>query len=473
MKPESSGSSTGTERQPGPPRQGVLPFPAKEGEASRSGNREPQGPAAWKEQRLKTAQLMEEVVTDENVSRALRRVRANKGSPGIDGMTVEELPRFLKTHWPALRVKLLAGTYEPAPVRRHTIPKRGGGQRALGIPTVLDRLIQQAILHVLEPIFDPTFSESSYGFRPGRSAHDAVRQAKRYVEEGYRWVVDLDLDKFFDRVQHDILMNRVARRIGDRRVLRLLGAYLRAGGMAEGVVHERGEGTPQGGPISPLLANILLDEFDKELERRGHRFCRYADDANIYVRSKRAGERVMASARRFLEKRLRLRVNETKSAVARPSERKFLSFSFTNRPPWKVRIAPQALERARERIRELTRRMRGRSLERVIEEINVYLKGWIEYFRLAETPTVLVALEQWLQRRVRGYAWKLWRGGRARYRHLTAWGVPRRQALPLAGTRAGPWRASLALGMVLRPALLRSRGLLGLSDLYRERRLAT
>jgi len=263
MKPESSGSSTGTKRQPGAARQGVLPFPAKEGEAPRNGNAESQGPAAWREKRLKTAQLMEEVVTDENVSRALRRVRANKGSAGIDGMTVEELPRFLKAHGPALRAKLLAGTYEPAPVRRHAIPKRGGGQRELGIPTVLDRLIQQAILQVLEPIFDPTFSESSYGFRRGRDAHQAVRQAKRYIEEGYRWVVDLDLDKFFDRVHHDILMNRVARRIGDRRILRLLGAYLRAGVMAEGVVHEREEGTPQGGPISPLLANILLDEFDK------------------------------------------------------------------------------------------------------------------------------------------------------------------------------------------------------------------
>jgi len=433
----------------------------------------PQGSAAWKGTRLKTAHLMEEVVSDANVNRALKRVAANKGSAGVDGMTVGKLPGYLREHWPALRTKLLEGTYEPAPVLRRTIPKAGGGVRELGIPTVLDRLIQQALLQVLEPIFDPTFSESSYGFRPGRSAHDAVRQAKRYVEAGYGWVVDVDLDKFFDRVHHDILMSRVARRVGDKRLLHLIGAYLRAGVMVEGVVHEREEGTPQGGPLSPLLANILLDEFDRELESRGHRFCRYADDCNIYVRSGRAGERVMASARAFLEKRLRLKVNEAKSAVARPSERKFLGFSFTNHAPLKIRIAPKALSRARETIRTLTRRTRGVGLERVIADLNVFLRGWVGYFRLAETPSVIEDVEKWVRRRLRSLLWKQWKRSRARYRHLVGLGLPRWRARKLAGAGSGPWRMARVLNSAIPPAYFVAHGLLGLTDLYRQTRLAT
>jgi group II intron reverse transcriptase/maturase len=416
---------------------------------------------------------MEEVVSDANVTRALKGVQANKGSPGVDGMTVEKLPGYLREHWPALRAKLLEGTYEPAPVLRRTIPKSGGGKRELGIPTVLDRLIQQAILQVLEPIFDPTFSESSYGFRRGRSAHEAMRQAKRYIEEGYGWVVDVDLDKFFDRVHHDILMSRVARRVGDKRLLHLIGAYLRAGVMVEGVVHEREEGTPQGGPLSPLLANILLDEFDRELESRGHRFCRYADDCNIYVRSKRAGERAMASVRAFLEKRLRLKVNEAKSAVARPSERKFLGFSITNHSPWKIRIAPKALESARERIRTLTRRTRGVRLERVIADLNVFLRGWVGYFRLAQTPSVIEDVEKWVRRRLRSLLWKQWKRGHARYRHLVELGLPRWRARRLAGAGSGPWRMARVLNSAIPPAYFVARGLLGLTDLYRQARLAT
>ena len=472
MKPESSGNSTGPKRPPGTS-QGVLPFPAEAGEARPGGTAEPHGPAAWREARLKTAHLMEEVVAHENMTRALRRVQANKGSPGVDGMTVGQLSGHLRAHWPALREKMLAGTYEPAPVLRRTIPKADGGTRELGVPTVLDRLIQQAILQVFEPIFDPTFSASSYGFRPNRSAHEAVRQAKRYIEEGYGWVVDVDLDKFFDRVHHDILMSRVARRVGDKRLLHLIGAYLRAGVMVEGVVHGREEGTPQGGPLSPLLANVLLDEFDRELEARGHHFCRYADDCNIYVRSQRAGERVMASVRAFLEKRLRLKVNEAKSAVARPSERKFLGFSVTDRTPRKIRIAPRALERARERIRMLTRRARGVALERVVEDLNVFLRGWVGYFRLAQTPSVIEALEEWTNRRLRSYWWSLRRRGRARLRHLMALGVPEWRARRLAGTGSGPWRMARALNGVLSTQWLRAQGMLALSDLYRQTRLAT
>src|SRR4051794_36963865 len=325
-------------------------------------------------------QLMEEVCGRENCKQALARVRANKGSAGVGGMTVDELPEFLKQHWPAIREQLLSGTYKPQPVKRVEIPKPDGGVRKLGIPTVLDRFIQQAVMQVLQGKWDRTFSDHSYGFRPGRSAHHTVAAAQQYIAAGYRWVVDLDLEKFFDRVSHDKLMARIETRIGDRRLLKLIRTFLKAGVMEGGLVSPVDEGTPEGGPLSPLLSNIVLDEFDRDLERRGLRFARYADDCNVYVRSRRAGERVMASITRFITTKLKLKVNEQKSAVARPWERKFLGFSFTaNREP-KRRIAPKAVLRFKEKVRELTRRTRGVSVEKMAEELGQYLRGWIGYF---------------------------------------------------------------------------------------------
>jgi RNA-directed DNA polymerase len=366
--------------------------------------------------------LMEAVCERRNLLAALQRVRQNKGSPGIDGVTVEELPDLLRAEWPRIREELLTGRYQPQSVRRVVIPKPGGGERELGIPTVLDRLIQQAVLQVLQPRFDPTFSDHSYGFRPGRRAHDAVRRAQRYVQEGRRWVVDIDLEKFFDRVNHDILMGRLAKRITDRRVLALIRRYLEAGILANGVVIERYEGTPQGGPLSPILANVLLDEVDKELQKRGHAFVRYGDDLNVYVRTKRSGERVMQALRR-LYTRLRLRVNESKSAVARAMERKFLGFSYWIGPGREVkrRVAPQALERMKDRVRELTRRTVGRSL--VCRDLRVYLLGWKGYFHLAQTPGVLADLDKWIRHRLRALQLSQWKRGRVIYRELRARGV--------------------------------------------------
>lgn len=380
---------------------------------------------------------MELVVERANVKAALKRVRQNKGSPGVDGMTVEELATHLVTAWPRICEELLAGRYQPQPVKRQPIPKPGGGVRDLGIPSALDRFIQQAILQVLQPRFDPTFSEHSYGFRPGRSAHDAVLAAQRYIQEGRRWVVDVDLEKFFDRVQHDVLMGRLAKRIADPRLLGLIRRYLEAGVMADGVVTERNEGTPQGGPLSPLLANVLLDEVDKELERRGHAFARYADDCNVYVRSRRAGERVLEALRRLYAD-LRLQVNEAKSAVARPKDRKFLGYSFWFGPGGTVkrRVAPKALETMKERVRELTSRNRGRNLEAMLEELCGYLVGWKGYFRLADTPAVMRALDQWIRRRVRMVQLKQWKRGTTAYRALRARGVPP----PLAATAAAGTR---------------------------------
>ena len=318
---------------------------------------------------------MEEVVRKENLLPALKRVKANKGSAGIDGMKVEDLGEHLKEHWPGIGQQLLSGQYEPQPVKRVMIPKPGGGMRMLGIPTVVDRFIQQALLQVLSPIYDPGFSESSYGFRPGRNAHQALRQAKEYIAQGYDWVVDIDLEKCFDRINHDILMGRIARRISDKRVLGLIRRYLQAGIMVNGVVVERYEGTPQGGPLSPLLSNILLDELDKELAHRGHKFCRYADDCNIYVRSQRAGARVMDSIERFLGKRLRLKVNRRKSAVAKPQDRQFLGFSFTSGRVLKIKMSPKALKNVKHRIRKITLRSRGVSLRQVVKELSTYLRG--------------------------------------------------------------------------------------------------
>jgi RNA-directed DNA polymerase len=351
-------------------------------------------------------QVMEEVCGRENCLRALKRVKSNQGSPGMDGMTVHELPGYLKQHWPAIREQLLRGTYEPQPVRRVEIAKSDGGVRKLGIPTVLDRFIQQAVMQVLQGRWDPTFSEHSHGFRPQRSAHQAVTKAQQYIAEGNRWVVDLDLEKFFDQVNHDKLMAAIAQRVNDKRMLKLMRAFLESGVMENGLVSAVEEGTPQGGPLSPLLSNLVLDELDQELERRQHRFVRYADDCNIYVASERAGKRVMQSVTSFIRRRLKLKVNEGKSAVARPQERKFLGFSFTGGVEPKRRIAPKALLRCRQRVRELTRRTRGISLQQMTKELASYLRGWKSYFGYCQTPSVLQRLDQWIRRRLRSVIWK-------------------------------------------------------------------
>ncbi len=356
-----------------------------------------------------TNRLMEEVCERENLKEALRQVKANKGSAGIDRMTVGQLSDYLKQHWPVIREQLLNGTYEPKPVRRVEIPKPDGGVRKLGIPTVLDRFIQQAVMQVLQRRWDRTFSESSYGFRPGRSAHQAVAQAQQYIAEGYGWCVDLDLEKFFDRVNHDKLMGQIAKRVEDKRLLKLIRAFLNAGVMENGLVSPSVEGTPQGGPLSPLLSNLVLDELDRELERRGLRFVRYADDCNMYVRSERAGQRVMKSITHFITQKLKLKVNEAKSAVARPQERKFLGFSFTAGPEVKRVIAPKALDRFKQRIREITRRAKGVSIETTIEELAPYMRGWRNYFGFCQTPEVLRSLTSWVRRRLRCALWRQWK----------------------------------------------------------------
>src|SRR5258708_4144445 len=388
-----------------------------------------------------TTRLMEEICDRENLKEALRRVKANKGSPGIDGITVNQLDDYLEQHWSAIREQLLSGTYKPKPVKRVEIPKPDGGVRKLGLPTVLDRFIQQALMQVLQRIGDPTFSDHSYRFRPAQSAHQAVTRAQQYIAAGYRWVVDLDLEKFFDRVNHDKLMARIAKRISDQRMLRLIQAYLKAGVMEGGLVSPVDEGTPQGGPLSPLLSNLVLDDLDKELTRRGHRFCRYADDCNIYVRSCRAGERVMASVSRFLTKKLRLKVNEAKSAVARPEERTFLGFSISNDGSER-RIAPKALDKFKTQIRDMTRRTRGISLPQLIEDLTPYLIGWRGYFGFCQTPRVLTNLEAWIRRRLRSYLWRQWQNGRNRFKELRRRGVPKFNAAVAAGSPTGFWRMS-------------------------------
>ncbi|MER3405891.1 MAG: group II intron reverse transcriptase/maturase [Chloroflexota bacterium] len=416
---------------------------------------------------------MEQVVARENMLAALKRVEQNRGAPGVDGIPTERLREQLRAEWPRIRTELLAGTYVPRPVRRVEIPKPGGGKRPLGIPTVMDRLIQQALLQVLTPIFDPTFSVHSFGFRPGRSAHDAVRLARQYVEEGYEWVVDMDLEKFFDRVNHDVLMARVARKVRDKRVLRLIRRYLVAGVMVEGVVIATEEGTPQGGPLSPLLANILLDDLDKELELRGHKFVRYADDCNIYVRSQRAGERVMGSVRRFLQERLRLRVNEAKSAVDRPWRRKFLGFSLWKNRGIRIRLAPETVKRFKDRVRERTRRGRTQNMRDRIRQVNAYVRGWVGYFALAETPSIFADLAGWLRHRLRACLWKLWRRVPTRFRKLTALGLPEWVAWQYANSRRGPWRmAGGPMNHALGTAYWQSQGLVDLVECYRATRQA-
>lgn len=386
--------------------------------------------------------LTEAVVAGGNVKTALQRVRANKGAPGVDGMRVTQLPKYLRKHWPELREQLLNGSYQPQPVRRVEIPKPGGGVRQLGIPTALDRFVQQALLQVLQAQWDASFSEHSYGFRPGRSAHQAVAQAQEYIGAGCRWVVDIDLEKFFDRVNHDVLMGRVAKRVADKRVLKLVRSFLNCGVLADGLVSPTDEGTPQGGPLSPLLSNLLLDDLDRELERRGLNFARYADDCNIYVRSRRAGERVMASVTGFLARKLKLKVNAQKSAVDRPWKRKFLGFSFTNHHQPKRRIAPQSIQRFKQRVRELTSRNCGRSMDRVVVELSRYLTGWLGYFGFCQTASVLAELEEWLRRRLRCLQWKQWKRGRRRYQELTSRGVSSDEARQTVGSARSLWRLS-------------------------------
>jgi len=398
----------------------------------------------------------------ENLKEALRRVKSNKGSPGVDGMTVGAIPDYLKQHWPAIREQLLNGTYEPKPVRRVEIPKPdGAGVRKLGIPTVLDRFIQQAVMQVLQRRWDQTFSDYSYGFRPKRSAHQAVAKAQQYVAEGYGWVVDLDLEKFFDRVNHDKLMGQIAKRVEDKRLLKLIRACLNAGVMENGLVSPSVEGTPQGGPLSPLLSNLVLDELDKQLEHRGHRFVRYADDSNIYVRSQRAGHRVMESVTRFITQKLKLKVNEAKSAVARPQERKFLGFCFTAGPEVRRAIASKALHRFKRRIREITRRAKSVSITTTIEELVPYMRGWRGYFGFCETPVVLQYLTRWVRLRLRAALWRQWKTPRRRRAALLELGVRPRLASNIAASGRGSWylARSKALSVGLSNAYFKSLGL--------------
>lgn len=386
-------------------------------------------------------QLLEAVVERENMWLALKQVERNRGAAGVDNMTVEQLRAYLREHWLRIKEGLLAGTYQPQPVRKVEIPKPGGqGMRMLGIPTVIDRLIQQALHQVLSPLFEPSFSESSYGFRPNRSAQQAVLKAREYVGNGRRWVVDIDLEKFFDRVNHDVLMSRLARRIKDKRILRLIRRYLQAGMMSNGLTTARREGTPQGGPLSPLLSNILLDELDKELERRGHKFCRYADDCNVYVQSRSAGERVMKSLTEFLERRLRLKVNTEKSAVARPWERKFLGYSLTSTRVPRLKVAKESVKRLKEKLREIFRHGKGRDLGKlIVEELTPLLRGWMNYFRLAEVKGVFEELDSWIRRKLRGLIWRQWKRPLTRLRGLIHRGLDKGLARKSASNGRGPW----------------------------------
>jgi len=452
-------------RQKNRPEQEVLAFPAEgrsDAPTAAAQGTETLMARRKSESLAGSERLMEEVCGLGNCKQALQRVKANTGSPGVDGMTVDELPEHLKQHELEIGEQLRSGTYQPQPVRRVEIPKpEGSGMRKLGIACVLDRFVQQAVMQVLQKRWDPTFSEHSHGFRPGRSAKQAVHKAQQYIAEGYRWVVDLDLEKFFDRVNHDRLLAAVAKRVADKRMLKLIRAFLEAGVMEDGLVSPVDEGTPQGGPLSPLLSNLVLDELDRELERRGHRLVRYADDCNIYVGSERAGQRVMESVTHFITHRLKLKVNQEKSAVARPRQRKFLGFSFTGEREPRRRIAPKAIARFKERVREQTRRTRGISLTQMVKEVVTYLRGWLGYFGDCQTPSVLQSLEMWLRRRLRAVVWKQWKRGRTRFRELRKRGVGKDLAAQTAGSPHGPWRIanSPALAIALPNAYFAQLGL--------------
>src|SRR5246127_1166414 len=440
------------------------------GEARDAGRVESESPVATSgtENPASTNRLMEAVCERENLKAALRQVKANKGSPGVDSMTVVGIKDYLKQHWPAIREQLLNGTYEPKPVRRGEIPKPDGGVRNLGIPTVLDRFIQQAVMQVLQRRWDRTFSEHSYGFRPGRSAHQAVAQAQRYIAEGYGFCVDLDLEKFFDRVNHDKLMGQIAKRFEDKRLLKLIRAFLNAGVMENGLVSLSVEGTPQGGPLSPLLSNLVLDELDRELERRSHRFVRYADDCNIYVRSEKAGRRVMASLTRFIERRLKLQINAEKSAVARPWPRAFLGFTVKDDPGFRRCIADKAVTRFKDRVRELTRRHRGVGLEKMIGDLNPFVRGWAGYFGFSQWRE-LPSLDGWIRRRLRCVVWVQWKTRGQRYRELRRLNVPERSASAAIFSPKGLWRlsSSEALHRAFTKARFRRLGLLSMEKLVR------
>jgi group II intron reverse transcriptase/maturase len=410
--------------------------------------------------------LLEQMLEGRNLRDAYKRVVQNAGAPGVDGVTVAELQAYLKTYWETVKTELLAGTYRPAPVRRVEIPKPGGSVRLLGIPTVMDRFLQQALLQVMNPIFDAEFSPHSHGFRPGKRAHDAVKEAQRYIQSGLRWTVDMDLEKFFDKVNHDMLMARVARKVKDKRVLKLIRAYLNAGVMENGVRQRTEEGTPQGGPLSPLLANILLDDLDKELSRRGLHFVRYADDCNIFVASKRAGERVIESVTRFVEGKLRLKVNRDKSAMARPWNRKFLGFSFLSNRGATIRLAPKTIERFKEKIRELTCRTRSMAMTDRINRLNRYLMGWLGYFRLASAKGHLERFDQWIRRRLRMCLWKQWKRVRTRIRELRALGVPEWACFVMANSRRGAWEMSRNTNNALPTSYWEAKGLKSLLSRY-------
>lgn len=410
--------------------------------------------------------MLETALSSANMQRAWQQVRRNKGSAGVDGMTIEAAAPWLKEHWQSVKADVLSGRYAPQPVRRVDIPKPDGSKRMLGVPTVLDRLLQQAIAQVLQPVFDPAFSESSYGFRPGRSAHQAVKAAKGYISEGRHWVVDLDLSKFFDRVNHDILMSRLARKVQDKRLLKLIRSWLESGMMVSGVVTSRKEGTPQGGPLSPLLANILLDELDKRLESAGHKFCRYADDCNVYVRSKRAGERVMGWMRRYLERTLKLKVNDAKSAVARPEERKFLGFTFyRGKRKVKVQASKASWHRFKQRIRQLTARRQGISLDAMIAKLNRYLQGWIGYYGLSETPREMRQADAWIRRRLRCFLLRQWKRPKTRAAKLHQLGA--RDSWQIISSK-GLWRLShtKATNSGLKNSFFKEKGLVSLGDAY-------
>jgi group II intron reverse transcriptase/maturase len=431
-------------------------------------------PSPARDERKSDTGLWEEIWTKENLTQAMKRVERNGGAAGIDGMTVKELRPYLKEHWLEIREALERGSYKPAAVKRVEIPKPDGGARQLGIPTVIDRLLQQAIAQVLTPKFERKFSAHSYGFRPGRSAHDAVKAAQEYAQEGNEWVVDIDLEKFFDRVNHDMLMARIAREVKDKRVLKLIRAYLNSGVMINGIKMETEEGTPQGGPLSPLLSNIMLDDLDKELEKRGHKFVRYADDCNIYVKTERAGGRVMESVRKFLEEKLKLKVNQKKSKVEKAYRVKFLGFSFYKRKgEVQVRVAERSLERFREKLRKLTKRTRSGKIEDIIQEINAYIVGWIGYYRLAKTPSVYEGLDGWIRRRLRQMIWKRWKRGTTRYKELVKLGVPKWYAQEGAGGTS-PWRmaASPVINQALSNGYFRNLGLKSVKTRYQELCLA-